>query len=696
MDRFFFIVIGIISSILFISCSSTTNNLIERRQSHSNPLLYQFNEIIAFNNIQEGDIKDATIQRLKEAEILLLEITTTSIEERNFENTLLILDDLYNSVYKIWNIIELLGSTHPSFAIQEEALENELAIQNYMSNLSKNKKLYSTILSYSTTEDAKKLKSGRRLFLENELNSFEKNGLNLSDEYKNELTNLEIKILKLSSMFVANINSYSDTLFLTQEMLIGLPGDYIKARQYRDDLYAIDLTSPSYFPFMMYSESDSLRKILQKKYLNIGMPQNIEILNEIIIHRKRITEILDYSNYAEYILEDNMAMNTETVWNFLKKLKRQAQEKSKVDFNEMLQVKQNISGKNTNVINMWEKYYFENQILKQKYNIDSEIIKEYFELNNVINGFFTIAQRLFSIQFNEIKNPSVWHNDVKMYELIDIVKDRVLGYFYLDLFPRKIKYTGAAEYSIISGKSMDTGYQKPMASLVCNFPPPTQNIPSLLLHEEVETLFHEFGHLLHELLTTAELVSQSGTTVAMDFVEMPSQIFENWVWNKEALNLFAKHYKTGELIPEELINKMIEAKNLQSGNNLLQQIFYASLDLTYFDDFQPTHYHSTTKIVEKLQNEITPYSFISGTHQQAAFDHLIDYATSYYGYLWSEVYAQDMYSVFESEGILNPIVGDRFRKIIFAPGSSSEPLELIKEFLGREVDTGPFLRRKGL
>ena len=699
MYRFYFIlfiVIGIISPILFISCSSTTNNLIKKRQSHPNPLLYQFNEIIAFNNIQEGDIKEATIQRLKEADNLLLEITTTSIEERNFENTLLILDNLYNSVYKIWNIIELLGSTHPSFGIQEEAFENELLIQNYMSNLSKNKKLYSSIFSYSTTEDAKRLKGGRKLFLENELNAFQQHGLNLSDEYQQTLKNLEIKVSKLSSMFVANINSYSDTLFLTKEMLIGLPDDYIKARQYTGDLYAIDLSSPSYFPFMMYSESDSLRKILQKKYLNIGMPQNIGILNEIIIHRTRIAEILNYSNYAEYILEDNMAIDAETVWEFLNNLNRQAQEKSKADFNEMLQVKQNISGENTDIINEWEKYYLENQILKEKYNVDSEVVKEYFELNNVINGIFTITQRLFSIQFNEIKNASVWHKDVKMYKIIDIVTDKVLGYFYLDLFPRKRKYTGAAEYSIISGKSIDIGYQKPMASLVCNFSPPAQDIPSLLLHEEVETLFHEFGHLLHELLTTAELVSQSGTTVAMDFVEMPSQIFENWAWNKESLILFAKHYKTGELIPEELLDRMIAARNLQSGNNLLQQIFYASLDLTYFDGFQPTNHHSTTKIVEKLKNEITPYSFISGTYQQAAFDHLIDYATSYYGYLWSEVYAQDMYSVFQSGGILNPIVGERFRKIIFEPGSSSEPLLLIKEFLGRNPENNAFLRRKGI
>ena len=586
----FFIIIGIIPSILFISCIPLKNNLINKRQSNSNPLLYQLNEIIAFNNIQEGDIEDATIQRLKEADALLLAINTISEEERIFENTLLTLDNLYNSVYKIWNIIELLGSTHPYIEIQEEALVNELVIQNYMSNLSKNKKLYSSIISYSTTEEAKKLKGGRRLFLENELRSFQHNGMNLSDVYKNELKNLEIKVSKLSSMFLNNINSYSDTLFLPQNMLIGLPDDYIKARHYTSNLYAIDLTSPSYFPFMMYSESDSLRQILQNKYFNIGMPQNIEILNEIIIHRTRIAKILDYSNYAEYILEDSMAMNVETVWNFLKGLKSQAQRKSEIDFNEMLEIKKNMSGGNTDIINEWGKYYYENQILKQKYNVDSEVVKEYFELNNVINGLFTITQRLFSIQFNEIKNPSVWHKEVKMYELIDIATGRVLGYFYLDLFPRKRKYAGAAEYSIISGKSMEIGYQKPMASLVCNFPSSSQNMPSLLLHEEVETLFHEFGHLLHELLTTAELVSQSGTTVAMDFVEMPSQIFENWVWNKESLKLFAKHYKTGELIPEELLDRMIAARNLQSGNNLLQQIFYASLDLSYFDGFHPINY----------------------------------------------------------------------------------------------------------
>ena len=312
---YLFIAFVIIPPILFISCSPPPNNLIKERQSHSNPLLYQFNEIIAFNNIQEGDIKDATIQRLKEAETLLLEITTISIEERNFENTLLILDNLYNSVYKIWNIIELLGSTHPSFAIQEEALENELVIQNYMSNLSKNEKLYSSILSYSTTEDAKKLKGGRRLFLENELNSFQQNGLNLSNEYKEELKNLEIKVSKLSSMFVANINSYSDTLFLTEEMLIGLPDDYIKARQYTDDLYdilknkGVDvlMDDRDISPGNMFSDSDL-----------IGIPFKIIIGKQFL--EKHTIEFKERIHNKTYIIQEDPTTPSKKTINKILKL----------------------------------------------------------------------------------------------------------------------------------------------------------------------------------------------------------------------------------------------------------------------------------------------------------------------------------------------------------------------------------------
>jgi len=266
----------------------------------------------------------------------------------------------------------------------------------------------------------------------------------------------------------------------------------------------------------------------------------------------------------------------------------------------------------------------------------------------------------------------------------------------LDIYPRDNKYKHAAMFGMISGKKLNDEYQIPTASLVCNFPKPTQDKPALLLHNDVVTFFHEFGHLMHDLLTKAELASQAGTNVARDFVEMPSQIFENWAWDFEALCIFAKHYKTGEKLPKELFDKMLAAKNVGSGLHVLQQIFYGTLDMTYHDKFDPKGNKSTTELVKELQNEITLYKFQEGTHFEAGFGHLNGYAAGYYSYLWALVYAEDMFSLFKEKGILNKETGMKLRKLVLERGSTLEEMEIVKEFLGREPNDKAFLESIGL
>ncbi len=317
-------------------------------------------------------------------------------------------------------------------------------------------------------------------------------------------------------------------------------------------------------------------------------------------------------------------------------------------------------------------------------------------MDNVIDGFFVISQILFGIKYREIEEPSVWHEEVRMFEMLEKSTGDKIGVFYLDLYPRENKYQHAAEFTIISGKKIGDQYQLPVACLVCNFPRSTASKPSLLPHDDVETFFHEFGHLLHDLLSTAELSSQAGTSVAMDFVEAPSQMLENWVWNKQSLSMFARHYKTGEIIPDSLLNRMISARNLQSGNDLLQQIFYGMLDMTLHDNFEPSASQSITDVVIELQNTITHFPHIDGTYQEASFDHLMGYAASYYGYLWSEVYASDMFSIFDKNGVLNSDIGYRFRKSIFEKGGEENPMNLVEEFLGREPSNAAFLKRQGI
>ena len=664
--------------------------------TRENPFLPGFNESIDFYNIREGDIKAATAMVLSEADTILAEILNIPDTVRTFENTLLRLDDLYNTVSLVWNPTGLLGSVHPSEAIREEADESDINIQHYFIDLSINEKLYQAVSAYSTTDDAATLSGGRLRFLESELRDFKRSGFELDIKKRKKLKEIRNRLSMLSIDFENNIAAYSDTLFITEEMTDGLPDDYKNEHIQPDGRYGIYLSYPSFYPFMEYAESDSLRKIIRGKFLNRGMPENLNILDKIISKRRQMAKMLGYSSYAEYTIEEGMAKTPAAVWKFENDLRDRVGGKADQDTREMLNIKQKLTDPMAEVVYDWGKYYYENQLLLREYKVNAEEVKQYFEVNNVINGLFTLSQLLFGVEYSEVDSPSLWHEDVQMYEVQEKSSGKLLGSFYLDLYPRPFKYQHAAEFNIVSGKMIGDSYQLPVACLVCNFPRPIGNNPALFTHEDVETFFHEFGHLLHEILTTAELSSQAGTSVAMDFVEAPSQMLENWVWNKQALNQFARHYKTGELIPDTLLNRMLAARNLQSGNDLLQQILYGTLDMTLYDKFDPSGELTISETMEELQNSITHYPYIEGTHQLASFGHLLGYGAAYYGYLWSEVYAADMFSVFEKEGILNPAVGYRFRKSILEKGGSEDPMKMVRAFLGREPNNGAFLKNQGI
>jgi len=688
-------------SFLIILFNLTCHNIPKGEISNSqhvrhNPLIYSKNQNIDFAVINEDDIENATEYVLREADLILSEIITVPTAERTFANTLLRLDDLYNIVSKVSSPLELLASVHPNRKIRDISDESILIIQRYFVELSANEALYEVVYQFSTSKQAHELPVNQQRFLESELRDFQHSGLGLSEYDREKLKRIQNRISELSLQFENNISSYSDTLFIPHNMIAGLPDDYKENHLQADGKYAIDLSYPSFYPFMIYAESDSLRKLLRYMFLNKGMPQNVSILSEILANRKSLAELLNYPSFSALIIDQGMAKSTEAVWEFEKDLIEKIQPKANWDTKQLLQLKYDTIEGNDKTITDWQKDYYENQLLLKKHRVDSEEVKQYFQVDNVIEGLFAISSLLFDIKFREIENPSVWHSGVRMFEMKEKSDNSLVGYFYLDLYPREDKYQHAAAFSIVSGKKINSDYQHPIACLVCNFPPPGKNTPALLQHEDVETLFHEFGHLLHDMLTTSELYSQSGTSVAMDFVEAPSQMIENWVWNKESLSLFATHYETNEIIPDSLLNRMMKARNIQSGNNLLQQIFYGMLDLTLHEQFDSSNVKSTTEIMSELQNSITNYDYIEGTHMQASFDHLLDYGASYYGYLWSEVFAADMYSTFEKEGVLNQEVGLRFRKTILEKGGTENPMNLVRAFLRRDPNNEAFLKKQGI
>jgi len=683
----------IVGAMLVTSCSQTS----KVKKPYNNPLIVGFNKSIDFKNLKKGHITEGVEYVIAVADEIKDEIIAVSNSKRSYENTLLRLDDIYNIIESVWSPGYLMGSVHTDEEIRNEGLDASKTIQNYITDISLDEDLYNAILMYSKTKDAQNLRGYKKKFLDDTLLGYKRTGFNLSSEDRAKVKEALDRLTDLGLEFDKNIRGAQDTLFLDEPELNGLPDNYKKERLQKSGKYAIDMSYPSYRPFMTLAESDDAREKLRFMFNNRAVDTNIKVLDNIIRTRMDLVKLLGYRSYADYRTEDRMAKNAKNVWAFEKDLKVKLRNKAKKDLVAMMALKSKRTGdKLIFNIQPWESDYYENKIKLERFNLDSEEVRQYFEFNNVTEGLFKIYQLLFGVRFEEIKNASVWHKDVQMFSIFNEETNELIGNFYLDMFPRANKYSHAAAFSVVMGKRTDAAYQKPSTALVCNFPKPTEFQPSLLTHDNVETYFHEFGHLVHGVLTKSDLMSYAGTSVARDFVEAPSQMLENWVWNKESLALFAKHYQSGEVIPNMLLDKMIAAKNINSGTKALQQIFYGIYDLSLNDGFDPDGKETTTDLIKKLKNEITLYPYQEGTHQQASFGHLNGYGAAYYGYKWSEVYAQDMFSVFEKEGILNPDVGMKYRKIILEKGGTVDPLDLVKEFLGREPNSKAFLKSMGI
>lgn len=660
-----------------------------------NPLFNEFNKPIDFKSVTADHIRQAADTVISYARAELQRLYAIDDDDRTFDNTMLYLDDIGNDVDRIASTIYLLGSTHPDSLVRTTAQQKSTELEKFGNEISLSDDLYNAVKAYSQSAEARTLTGYKERYLRERVEDFERNGFALPKELRDSLRSIMDDISEIGTEFNRNIAAYQDELILREADMEGLPEDYKQARRQPDGTYRIDLSYPSYLPFMKYSKSDRARKALYIKYYNRAADTNIDLLRRLLQKRQQFARLLGYKTYAEWRLEDRMALTPENVWEFEENLIKSVRPKAEADYQELLAVRRARMPKGPDKINHWESAYLENILLEEKYQVDDNVIKEYFPLDNVLAGLFQITQSLFNVRYVEIENPSVWHPDVRAFEVFD--GDKLVGRFYLDLFPRPNKYTHAACFGMIMGKNTPQGYQIPNATLVCNFPAPMADRPSLMPHSQVETFFHEFGHVLHQMLTTAELSAQAGTQVARDFVEAPSQIFENWIWSYESLKLFAKHYKTGEPLPKELFDKMLAAKNVGSGLATETQIFYGMLDMTYHDRFDP--FDETTSIddvVRDLTEQIRHYAYVEGTHFPAAFGHLYGYGASYYGYLWSRVYAEDMFSIFEQNGILDQATGLRYRNIILAKGGSEEPINLVKEFLGREPNNEAFMRSLGL
>lgn len=659
----------------------------------TNSFFNSFNSYIDFNSFSASQIKDAEAIIVKEVKDKLNIIIST--ENNSFENVMRPLDDLYHELSLVLYPIYLMGSAHPDELVRKASDEVVANLSKFQNELNLNEDLYKKVKLFSLTDEAKKLSGVHKKFTDETVRDFERNGFSLSKEKRDELKMIQDKLADLSIKFHSNIAEAKDELILSEAELIGLPDDYKSAHKQKNGSYKITLDYPSYVPFMKYSELEPNRKILYKKYLNRAKETNLSVLKDILFERKKMASLLGYKTFAEYNVENRMVKTPETIWTFEKELSDKVNLKAKKDYDELLEIKKAyLKNEEESLVNPWEKGFYNNQLVKEKYLLDNEELKTYFELDNVISGLFSISEKLFNVSFKEIKSASVWHVDVRLFEILD--GENVVGRFYTDLFPRENKYGHAACFGVSEGKLTPEGYQIPTAALVCNFPKATEENPSLLLHDDVVTLFHEFGHVIHSVMTESEIGVYSGTSVSRDFVETPSQMFENFAWSYESLSLFATHYKTGELLPKDLHRKMVDSKNVGSGLDTQQQIFYGLIDMTFHDDKCDFETQSTTEIIKELQKSHTYFEQLEGTCFEASFGHLDGYAAGYYGYLWSKVYAEDFFSEFEKEGVLSAKVGDKYRSIILAKGGSVDEFDLVEQFLGRKPTNDAFLNSLGV
>jgi thimet oligopeptidase len=615
--------------------------------------------------------------------------------KRTFANTALPLDQLSSRLDQVGGAISILSNASPDSSLRNEAQRSLAVLSKYGNELGADEQLYKAVKDYSKTTEAQKLTGPRKKFVTETVEDFERNGFALTPEKRVELQKINNRISELSLAFGNNIAAYKDYLLVTEAEMKGVPEDYKKARPKEGDLYRIGLDGPAFSTFMKYAQSDDARKRLFVKYNNRAADKNLDVLQQVLLERQKKAKLLGYPTYAAYQTSSRMAKTPETVWDFETKLVNRVKQKTAQDVQELLAVKRAaLKDPAVTTLNPWEVSYYNELLMREKYQLDAEQVKEYFELNHVVDGLFQTTQHLFGLKFNEVKQASVWHKDARMYE---VQRDgKLVGRFYLDLHPRDNKYTHAACFGIVPGQATPKGYQIPTAALLCNFNAPTADKPALLSHSQVVTFFHEFGHVMHNLLTTAELASQSGTSVKRDFVEAPSQILENWAWNYDALKTFAKHYKTGEVLPKPLYDKMWSARNVGSGIGASAQIFYGTLDMTLHDKFDPTGTETTTDVVRRVQNQLMPYPYLEGTNMQASFGHLTGYGAGYYGYMWSKVYAEDMFSIFEKNGVMDQKTGLRYRDLILAKGGTDEELQLVRSFLGREPNQDAFFKSLGL
>ncbi len=674
-----------------------------------NPLLDNFStkyQAVPFDKIKNEHFIPGLKEAIQMAKIQIEKIKENS-QKPNFENVILPFELSSEKVDLISSIFFNLYSAETNDDLSKLAKDFSPMLTEFGNDLILDQKLFGKVKSVYEQIETLNLTTEERTLLTKRYREFVRNGALLTEDQKKELRDIDSRLSKLSVDFsehvLADTNSY-EMVLSEQKDLEGLPESFLeaakeaaKAKGY-ENKWLVTLDFPSYSPFMTYSSRRDLRQKLYmafgSKAFKDGQNDNKSVVKEMANLRFKRAKLLGFKNHSDYVLQERMAETSDKVLGFLKELIDYSKPAALREIKELTDFSKVNGG--PAVLEAWDFSYWLEKFKQEKFDLSDEMLRPYFKLENVLQGVFEVAKKLYGLDYKKVEGIPVYHKDVEVFEVKD-AKGDFLGLFYADFFPRPGKRNGAWMTSFKNQKKIGGTDHRPHISIVCNFTKPTPTKPSLLTFNEVTTLFHEFGHSLHGMLSDCTFESISGTNVYWDFVELPSQIMENWAYEKDCLDLFAKHYQTGEKISEDLIRKIKESSNFFEGCASLRQNGLALIDMAW-------HMDDPQKIsdIENFEREVTKHTRIfpevAGVNTSVSFGHIFagGYSSGYYSYKWAEVLDADAFELFQEEGIFNPLVAQKFREEILSKGGSQHPRDLYEKFRGRQPSIKALLKRGGL
>ena len=698
----------------------------------NNPFLKK-NDYPKWSELKPDSIRQDITLALEESEKNLQKIRNLNPTEVTFSNTVKALERATSTLDEAWGLVTHLDSVCNSDELRKAHNDILPAVSEFGAKIPLDSNLWNSIQAFAKHEDAEKLESVDRRLLEETLKDFREAGADLTEDKRSRLQEISSELAKLTQKFSENVLDATNAWQMIVEdenQLKGLPETAIDAARQSaiDKLGETDgkkswiftLHAPSMLPVLQYMDDENLRKKLWSASDSLCTKDqfsNGDLIKKILTLRQEKAEILGKDDFADTVLSRRMAKNGKGADDFVSKLKDQTMPFFIKENQELEKFKAEKTNQNSGLLEPWEVGYWSEKLKKERYEFNDEDLRPYFPIQSVISGMFDLVTQIFGLQINERSTSidgeifargekgntpiEVWHKDVRVYDLFDEASQNQLGSFYADWHPRSSKRGGAWMNYLKTGEPDKSGKCKPHLGLICgNLSAPTAEKPALLTHYEVETIFHEFGHLLHHLCGNVKHRSLNGVNVAWDFVELPSQIMENWCWQRESLDLFARHYKTGEIIPDELFNKMLRARNFMAGNAMMRQLAFSKLDLFLHRSLAKRDFEDLEKEIQLVLVDYLPKRNSPARTIVQRFSHIfsgpVAYASAYYSYKWAEVLDADAFTRFEKEGVMNKTTGLEFRDKILSRGNSQPPDELYRSFMKRDPNPDALLKRSGL